>query len=139
MKINIQEFSVHHLDSPGSHKYLKGKTEAGEKVHVFFRDPIEERRIFENADLTITGEEVRAEDGLHLLNAKVEEIRLHADMPLEVLSIKDRLFATGLITEFREVHKKDKYRAREILKALGVSESYAEEILISRKNLLPFV
>jgi hypothetical protein len=138
LEIRIRSFRLKTLDTAGGHQYLEAEYR-GRRLTIFFKDRREEKRIFSNADLTIIGEAIEAEDGLHLLEASVTEISLHCDIPLEPLSIKDRLYATGLINEFKDVHKKDKYRALEILKALGVSESYAEDLLISRKNVLPFI
>lgn len=141
MKIEIREFEIKKLDAAGDHLYLKSFTEidgTSRKIEIFFRDRLEEKKIFINSLMTIQGDLVDADGGMSLINSRVVNVKFDQDFPLEDLSIKDRLLATGLIHEFHEVFRRDKIRAREILKVLGVEGAYAEEILLSRKFILLF-
>jgi hypothetical protein len=142
MKLSISEFEIKKLDGIGDHIYLVGKAHDGSNprsVEVFFLNRMEEKKVFANAELTLVGEWVQSENQNQLLNASILHVRLLTDIALDSLSIKDRLNATGLIHEFRDVYKKDKYRALEILKILGVSEKFAEEMLIKNTFMLPFI
>ena len=132
------------MESDGGHKYITGTMiikGVKNKVHVFFDNTLEEKKLFENCEIVLEGELVASDSSSphHLLQAKVMSIKMNCDLPLENLTIKDRLMATGLIHEFSTCFRRDKIRAREILKVLSVSESYAEEILLRNSYILPFV
>ncbi len=130
------------MPSAGQHIYLSGyaTTDLGkEHLSVFFRDRLEEKKVFEPAELTLSGDLVRSDAGTHLVNTHILYVRLLTDIPLDGLTIKDRLNASGLIHEFRDIYRKDKIRAMEILKVLGVSEKMAEEILLRNSYVLPFI
>lgn len=142
MRLKITEFQTKTLNASGDHVYLKAvATIGGGKRHVeiFFRDRLEEKKIFENAEIILNGELIEADGGSSIVNAEIVSVKIKTDIPLEKLSIKDRLNASGLIHEFRDVYRKDKIRAREILKVIGVSEEYAEEILLRNSYILPFI
>lgn len=142
MRLRISDFQTKDLNASGDHVYLRAIVLVnGSKRHldIFFRDRLEEKKVFENAEILLNGELVEADGGSSIVNAEIVDVKLKTDMPLENLSIKDRLNASGLIHEFREVHRKDKIRAREILKVVGVSEEYAEEILLRNSYILPFI
>ena len=141
MELEIRDFEVKNLEAEGAHIYLKAKVEINgiqQSIEVFFRDLSQEKKIFNEATMLIEGDLIEADGGTSLLNTQVKSVKLDVELPLDQMSIKDRLYATGLIHEFRKVYRRDKIRAREILKALGLSEEYAEEILLSRKFILPF-
>jgi len=140
MQLIITDFKVKNMS--GQHVYLAGSihTDKGiEQVEVFFRDRLEEKKVFERAELTLSCDLVRSDAGTHLVNAHILKVRLITDVPLDGLTIKDRLYATGLIHEFREIYRKDKIRAMEMLKVLGVSDKMAEEILLRNSYALPFI
>lgn len=142
MELTISDFVVHKLATPGDHIFLIGTTDFGdgpEKVQVFFLNRLEEKKVFANAELTLSGELIHSDHTIQLLNCSVTNVRLLTEISLDTLSIKDRLNASGLIHEFREVYRNDKYRALEILKVLGVSEKFAEEMLIKNTFMLPFI
>ncbi len=142
MRLKITEFQTKTLNASGDHIYLKAvATIRGGKRHVeiFLRDRLEEKKIFENAEILLNGDLIEADGGSSIVNAEIVSVHLKTDIPLEDLSIKDRLNASGLIHEFRDVYRKDKIRAREILKVIGVSEEYAEEILLRNSYILPFI
>jgi hypothetical protein len=142
MQLIISDFEVKKMSSTSQHIYLSGNAETDlglEHVAVFFQDRMQEKKVFESAILTIRGDLVRTDAGTHLVNSRIEHVQLLADIPLEGLTIKDRMNASGLIHEFREIYRKDKIRAMEILKVLGVSEKMAEEILLRNSFVLPFI
>lgn len=142
MKLKVSEFEIKKLEADGNHIYLKGTAEyqgLKRQVEIFFRDILEEKKVFKEAEMTLNGELIEADGGTSFLNTEVIHATLKTDFPLDGLSIKDRLNATGLIHEFRDIFRKDKIRAREILKVVGVSEDYAEEILLRNSYILPFI
>ena len=141
MEVEIREFDIKNLEAEGEHVYIKAKVEINgrkQTVDVFFRDVLQEKKIFLDSKMRLEGDLIEADGGASILNARVLSIELDVELPLDQMTIKDRLNATGLIHEFRMVYRRDKIRAREILKVLGVSEEYAEDILLSRKFILPF-
>ena len=111
------------------------------QVYVFFENTTEEKKLFENCTIQLDGDFIESSTAAphHLVQASVVTNKLNDDLPLENLTIHERLMATGLIHEFKKCFRKDKMRAREILKVLGVSEEYAEEILLRNSYILPFV
>ncbi|MCP4457055.1 MAG: hypothetical protein GY816_03355 [Cytophagales bacterium] len=126
------------------HKYLVSDMDfngAQEELYVFLRDTIEEKKLFDNCSIELEGEfiESSATSPHHLVQASVVSVKLNDDLPLENMTIHERLMATGLIHEFKKCFRKDKIRAREILKVLGVSEEYAKEILLRNSYILRFV
>ncbi len=140
MRIKISDYQLKKLEAPGSHTFIKGKVSLNGKIRsieIFFRDRLEEKKLFEEATITIDGELVEADGGLNMVEASVANVELKLEIPLDSLSIKDRLNASGLIHEFKEIFRRDKIRAREILMVLGVSEEYAEEILLRNSYILP--
>lgn len=142
MRLQITDYQAKTLKANGDHLYLKAIATFGgvkKRVEIFFRDRLEEKKIFENAEILLNGELVEADGGSSIVNAEIISVKLKTELPLENLSIKDRLNASGLIHEFREVYRRDKIRAREILKVVGVSEEYAEEILLRNSYILPFI
>ena len=98
---------------------------------------MEEKKFFQNAIIVLNGEIIEADGGTSLINSEVVEVMLDLEIPIDNMTIKDRLNASGLIHEFKLVFRKDKIRVREILKVLGVSESYTEEILLRNSYVLP--
>lgn len=140
MRIKISDYQLKKLEALGSHTFIKGKVSLNGKIRsieIFFRDRLEEKKLFEEAIITIDGDLVEADGGLNMVEASVANVELKLEIPLDSLSIKDRLNATGLIHEFKEIFRRDKIRAREILMVLGVSEEYAEEILLRNSYILP--
>ena len=138
----ISDFTVKKIDSLGDHIYLQGKIvldKKTEELSIFFLNKLEEKKVFNSAKLTVSGDFVASTHPKQLLNSVIDNVQLLTDVPLESLSLKDRLNASGLIHEFRSVYRKDKHRALEILKVLGVSEKFAEEMLIKNKFMLPFI
>ena len=142
MQVTIKDFEVKKMQGIGDHLYLLGTLNTSEglkRIEVYFKDKLEEKKVFTSAELTLRGDLVQTEAGTHLINASVLGARLLCEVPLADLTIKDRLNASGLIHEFRLVYRKDKIRAVEILKVLGVSEKMAEEILLRNSYILPCV
>lgn len=140
MRIKISDYQLKRLEALGSHTFIKGKVAIEGKnrsIEIFFRDKLEEKKLFEEAEITIDGELVDADGGLNMVEARVVNVKLLMEIPLDSLNIKDRLNATGLIHEFKEIFRRDKIRAKEILMVLGVSEEYAEEILLRNSYILP--
>ena len=129
---------------PDGHTFLSGTFEKeGEKnkVLVYFESITEEKKLFNNCELLLEGDFIEGDTTTPpcMVLTRVLSARLNEDLPLADLSIHDRLMATGLIHEFKQCFRRDKIRAREILKILGVSENYAEEILLRNSYILPFV
>jgi hypothetical protein len=142
MKLKISDFEIKKIPDVSDHIYLLARAVVEEEmseVEVFFQNKLEEKRVFANAELTVVGEWVRSEMRNQLVNSTIQKVRLLTEINLSQLSIKERLNASGLIHEFRDVYKKDKYRALEILKVLGVSAKFAEEMLIKNTYMLPFI
>ncbi len=140
MRIKISDYQLKKLEAQGSHTFIKGKVSLNgniRSIEIFFRDRLQEKKLFEEATITIDGELVEADGCLSMVEASVAHVELLMEIPLDSLSIKDRLNATGLIHEFKEIFRRDKIRAREILMVLGVSEDYAEEILLRNSYILP--
>jgi len=142
MEVKISDFEVKKMKGSGQHLYLSGTVHspAGtEEMDIYFRDRLEEKKVFSPAELTLSGERIQSDTGILFINAAVVHVRLQCEVPLADLTIKDRLNASGLIHEFRVVYRRDKIRAVEILKVLGVSEKMAEEILLRNSYILPFI
>lgn len=142
MRLTIDDYKLKKLPGEGDHVFLKANAQVkGRKIalEIFFRDRLEEKKIFKNAEILLNGEFIEADGGASFLNAEVIRVKLKTELPLDDMSIKDRLNASGLIHEFKAVFRRDKIRAREILKVLGVSEEYAEEILLRNSYILPFL
>lgn len=140
MQLKIKEYQIKTLEAQGSHVFIKGRVLIDDRIReieVFFRDRLEEKKLFDDAEITLSGELVEADGVLSMVDAQVVGVRLLMELPLESLNIKDRLNATGLIHEFKQVFRRDKIRAKEILKVLGVKEEYAEEILLRNSYILP--
>ena len=142
MKLHISSIQIRELQGIGDHIYIKGVTvidDVQQPVDVFFRDKKEEKKVFENSTTLVSGELIAADGGHAVLNARILEVKLTVELPLEDMTIKDRLYATGLIHEFKDIYRKDKIRAVEILKVLGVRQEYAEDLLLRTKQVLPFL
>lgn len=140
MRIQISDYQLKKLDAQGSHSYIKGVISLDGKtspIEIFFRDRLEEKKLFEEAIITVDGELVESDGGLEMVDSRVIHVELCLEIPLDSLSIKDRLNATGLIHEFKEIFRRDKIRAKEILMVLGVSEKYSEDILLRNSYILP--
>ncbi len=126
------------------HRYLLGSTiinNVESEILVYCENSMEEKKLFNKCTIELEGDliESKSESPHNLVQAKIFSVRLNNDLPHDNLSIHDRLMATGLIHEFKECYRKDKIRAREILKLLGVSEEYAEDVLLKKSNILPFI
>ncbi|MEQ9229933.1 MAG: hypothetical protein RIF46_04570 [Cyclobacteriaceae bacterium] len=147
MHIQISDYQLKKLDAQGSHSYIKGVISLDGKtspIEIFFRDRLEEKKLFEEAIITVDGELVESDGGLvesdgglEMVDSRVIHVELCLEIPLDSLSVKDRLNATGLIHEFKEIFRRDKIRAKEILMVLGVSEKYSEDILLRNSYILP--
>lgn len=133
------QYSIQKLPADGGHIFLRAQFPDKGAAEVFFRDRLEEKKVFDRAEMTLQGEWIPADGGNHLIHTHVVRVHLLTDIPLQDLSIKDRLHASGLIHEFRDIFRKDKMRAMEILKVLGVPEKFAEEILLRNSYVLPFI
>jgi len=144
MVLHLTEYQIKQMEADGVHLYLSGVMDWDgnkKRIEVFFENSYEEKKIFNNAEIAVDGDlvESSSSESYHLVQSRVVSVKLITDFPIENLTIHDRLMATGLIHEFKKVFRRDKIRAREILKALGVSEEYAEEILLRNSYILPFV
>ena len=142
MDLILKKYDIISTDIDGGHKYLLSNSPEDPTIdlEVYFESSFEEKKLFANAELTLFGELLTKSPEKHyLMNTIIKSVKIISDIPLEQLTIKDRLNATGLIHEFSKCFRKDKFRAMEILKAVGVSESYAEEILLRNSYILPFV
>ena len=142
MQLVISDFKIKKLDTSGDHIYLEGKASIGnqdEFLQIFFLNKMEEKKVFANSEITLRGELVQTTSPKQLLDSTINNVQLLTEISLESLSIKDRLNASGLIHEFREVYRKDKHRALEILKVLGVNQKFAEEMLVKNTFMLPFI
>ena len=142
MDLILKKYDIISTDIDGGHKYLisTSPVNSAADLEVYFESAFEEKKLFTNAEISLSGELLTKSSEKHyLMNTIIRSVKIISDIPLDQLTIKDRLNATGLIHEFSKCFRKDKFRAMEILKAVGVSESYAEEILLRNSYILPFV